>query len=240
MIKQYIKRAFNTCGFEVLKFSPHASSLARLMAGFGAHKIDIVFDVGANEGQFSTELRQAGFSGHIVSFEPLSEAHRRLTNLSRGDPKWNVHSRCALGDRNGTVEINVAGNSVSSSIFPMLDLHSSAAPDSVYIRTETVPLLTLDDVAGRYLEDMTAPFLKVDTQGYEWLVLDGANMLLTKLRGIQMELTTIPLYEGQRLWRESIDRLEDAGFSLWSLQPAFVDPRDGRTLQWDGLFFREK
>ena len=57
MIKQYLKRAFNSCGFEVLKFNPHASSLARLMAGFGAHKIDIVFELGVNEWNGNRELQ---------------------------------------------------------------------------------------------------------------------------------------------------------------------------------------
>jgi len=53
-----------------------------------------------------------------------------------------------------------------------------------------------------------------------------------------MELSLVPLYEGQRLWRECIERLEAEGFLLWALQPVFVDPATGRTLQWDGLFFR--
>ena len=103
---------------------------------------------------------------------------------------------------------------------------------------ETAPLITLDSVAPPYLEGAKAPFLKIDTQGYEWQVLDGAHATLPKVRGIQMELSLVPLYEGQRLWRECIERLEAEGFVVWALQPVFVDPANGRTLQWDGLFFR--
>jgi hypothetical protein len=143
-----------------------------------------------------------------------------------------------LGDRIGEIELNISGNSVSSSILPMLAAHSSAAPESDYLGHESAPLITLDSVAPPYLDGAQAPFLKIDTQGYEWQVLDGALATLPKVRGIQIELSLIPLYEGQHLWRESIERLEAEGFTLWRLQPAFDDPANGRTLQWDGLFFR--
>jgi hypothetical protein len=120
----------------------------------------------------------------------------------------------------------------------MLAAHSNAAPESVYQGKETVPLTTLDLMLPTYLEQASAPFLKIDTQGYEWQVLDGAKQVLPKIRGIMMEISFIPLYGDQRLWRECVDRLQADGFTLWSLEPVFVDPVNGRTLQMDALFFR--
>jgi hypothetical protein len=90
------------------------------------------------------------------------------------------------------------------------------------------------------LKGAQAPFLKMDTQGYEWHVRDGAVAILSKVRGIQMELSLVQLYEGQRLWRECIERLEAEGSAVWILQPMFFDPITGRTLQYDGLFFRPR
>lgn len=237
-IKQGIKRGLNAAGIEVHRFHPDTSTLAQLMIALGNFNIDLVLDIGANEGQFSNELRAGGYPKRIVSFEPLSAAHNRLLQASSGDKNWQVHPRCALGSGTGEVELNVSGNSVSSSILPMLAMHSKAAPESTYLERETVTMTTLDLVAPQYLDGASAPFLKIDTQGYEWHVLDGARRILPQVRGIQIELSLVPLYEGQRLWRESIERLEGEGFVLWSLQPAFVDPANGRSLQWDGLFFR--
>jgi hypothetical protein len=137
------------------------------------------------------------------------------------------------------VEINIAGNSVSSSILPMLESHKAAAPASVYMGKETVAIQTLDAVAPQYLRNAQAPFLKIDTQGFEWEVLNGARDTLPNIRGLLLELTLSPLYGGQHLWRETIERLEAEGFSLWALQPGFTDPINGRTLQVDGMFFRE-
>lgn len=201
-------------------------------------EIDVVLDVGANTGQFTSEIRQGGYAGRIVSFEPLSHAHAVLQKASEGDQLWDVYPRCALGDHDGEVEINIAGNSQSSSILPMLESHRSAAPESAYQGKEIVPIKTLDAIVGQYLKDAHAVFLKIDTQGFEWQVLDGARDTLPQVKGILVELSLVPLYEGQHLWKEMIDRLEAAGFTLWAFKPVFSDQVSGRTLQVDGLFFR--
>lgn len=210
----------------------------QLLRGFNRFGVDLVLDVGANVGQYAQQIRASGFTGRIVSFEPLSDAHARLTAAAAGDAGWSVHQRCAIGDSDGTAQINIAGNSVSSSVLPMTAAHSAAAPDSTYVGRETTPVVRLDAVAGPYLATARQPFLKIDTQGYEWHVLAGAADTLARLRGVQCELSLVVLYDGQRLWRETIDRLERAGFTLWTLQTGFGDPHDGRTLQCDAIFFR--
>lgn len=210
----------------------------QLKRGFDAFGVDLVFDVGANTGQFAREIRDSGFKGHIVSFEPLSAAHRELAVAAASDPLWSVHERCALGDREGLVALNIAGNSVSSSILEMAAAHAAAAPESAYVGHEETALTTLDSVAQKYLGGSQRPFLKIDTQGFEWQVLTGAEQTLPSIHGVLCELSLVVLYEGQHLWRDMIDRLEAAGFTLWGLQPGFMDRR-GRNLQSDAIFFRE-
>lgn len=236
--KNAIKKMFRNCGLEIHGFTPGASPTAQLISSLRKFNIDLVLDVGANQGQFASEIRSGGYSGNIISFEPLSTVHVALKQASEGDAKWNVHPRCALGDHNGEVEINIAGNSASSSLLPMLESHLSAAPHTVYVGKELVPLLTLDSVVPNYIAKSKNPFLKIDTQGFEWAVLDGAENVLPYMRGILLELSLIPLYKGQRLWQEMIGRLEQEGFTLWALQPGFTDPFNGRTLQVDGIFYR--
>jgi FkbM family methyltransferase len=234
-----IKGVCRRLGLEVHRYNANASPTAQIVSALKNFGIDFVFDIGANRGQFASELRNGGYSGEIVSFEPLSAAHAALQIASKNDAKWCVYPRCALGDRNGEIEINVAGNSVSSSILPMLESHEKAAPLSVYQGTEIVNIKTLDAVAAEYSSIGRTSFLKIDTQGFEWQVLNGARDTLPNIRGVLLELTLSPLYEGQHLWRETIDRLESEGFLLWALQPGFTDPVDGRTLQADGIFFRQ-
>jgi FkbM family methyltransferase len=202
------------------------------------HRIDLVFDVGANTGQFGGQLRELGYAGRIVSFEPSSAAHAQLTAAARHDPLWEVASPMAIGSENGEIELNVSGNSVSSSVLPMLETHSSAAPTSAYVGSEKVPLRTLDCVADGYLRPESELFLKIDTQGYEDRVLRGASTVLKRTKGLQLELSLVPLYDGGRPFDELLAELKGAGFELWNVTPAFIDPVRGRLLQIDATLFQ--
>jgi len=236
--KRILKHTFRKIGYEITRYTPSVSPTSQIVSSLQTFEIDLVFDIGANQGQFASDIRSGGYEGSIISFEPLSEAHRVLERRSNGDSQWHVHARCALGARDGEAEINIANNSVSSSLLPMLANHVSVAPHTAYVGTETVPLRTLDSVAGEYLHRSQMPFLKIDAQGFEWAVLDGALNVLRDVRGILVELSLLPLYEGQHLWQETIVRLEREGFVLWALQPEFTDPNNGRTLQLNGIFTR--
>ena len=225
-------------GIEVHRYNILQSFDARLLGMLTMHSVDLVIDVGANDGGYATGLRQCGYRDHILSFEPLLAAHAAATRAAAGDPKWMVAPRCALGNSPSTLEINVAGNSKSSSLLPMLKSHLDAAPHSRSVTSESVPVLRLDDIGLPSLKVAIRPYLKIDTQGYELPVLEGAILTLERCVGVQAELSLVPLYEGQTLYREIIKWLELRGFELWSLIPGFSDPVSGRMLQMDGIFFR--
>jgi hypothetical protein len=83
-----------------------------------------------------------------------------------------------------------------------------------------------------------ATLIKIDTQGYERQVLEGGPRCLEQARLVLLELSTVPLYEGQWLWADGIAYLNQRGFDLWFLYPDFTDPTSGRVLQYNGLFAR--
>ncbi len=203
-----------------------------------AHSVNVVLDVGANVGQFGSALRRSGYKGTIVSFEPLSAARVQLRAAAGRDPLWKIADQVALGATDGQVDLNIAANSASSSVLPMLKRHSDAAPESVYVGSERVPLKKLDDLAQAHLDDRSTVFLKIDTQGYEDKVLEGGRRTLERSIGLCVELSFVPLYGGQLLFKEMVPRLEALGFELWNVTPALIDANDGRLLQVDGTFFR--
>lgn len=135
--------------------------------------------------------------------------------------------------------MNIAGNSVSSSALAMLQSHVEAAPRSACVSTERVPLSRLDIMAPDYLQPGSVPFLKIDTQGYEDRVLDGATDFLSRVIGLQLELSFVPLYEGQQLFHTMVERMRALGFSIWAIWPGFHNPHSGRMLQVDVTFFRD-
>ena len=237
--KDLIKKLFNIFGLEVYRLQPHSDPGTQLIAAMNKVKTNIVLDIGANIGQFASEIRRKGYEGKIVSFEPVEYARKKLVKSSSKDPNWIVHEKTAIGNTNGFIDINISKNSVSSSILNMLDAHSDAETNSIYIGKEKTPISTLDSVANIYLDELSNCFLKVDTQGYEWQVLDGASSILKKSKGIICELSLVSLYDNQHLWIDIIQRLEKEGFILWSLIKGFTDKRDGRSLQVDGVFLKK-
>jgi FkbM family methyltransferase len=238
MLKDQVKSAIRGLGFDVRRYTPASSDAAQLKAMLSSNSVNVVFDVGANTGQFGKLLRGLGYRGRIVSFEPLSAAREQLLKESRNDPTWEVAPQAAIGDEEGEIEIHIAENSQSSSVLDMLDTHASAAPESRYVGKEKVPLRRLDSLLPNYLKQDSVAFLKIDTQGYEDRVLKGAEGVFDRIAGLQLELSLVPLYAGQRLFDELIDQVTASGFKLWAMSQVFVDPHTGRMLQVDATFFR--
>jgi FkbM family methyltransferase len=237
-VKQFVKSGLRGLGLDVRRYNGAYAPDAQLANTLDRLGVDVVFDVGANVGQYAQLLRRLGYARTIVSFEPLSDAHAACVAASAHDAGWQVAPRAAIGGSDGEIQINIAGNSVSSSVRPMLDRHADAAPASRYTGQETVPLQRLDTVASAWLAPGAVAFLKIDTQGFEDAVLDGAPGLLACAAGVQIELSLMPLYEGQPLIDAMIARLHRAGFELWTMWPGFADPATGRLLQVDAIFVR--
>ena len=225
-------------GFELRRFSVEQSENARFISMLRTYNVNLIFDIGANAGQFGVLLREIGFDGKIISFEPLSDAREILLNISKNDPLWQIALQTAIGEENGEIEIQIAENSYSSSVLDMLDTHVRAAPDSKYIGKEKVALRTLDSIAPDYMDSNSIAFIKIDTQGYETQVMNGAKKLMSHIVGLQVEISLVPLYKGQCLFDEMLKKLKNDGFELWSISTVFSDPNTAQVLQVDATFFR--
>jgi FkbM family methyltransferase len=217
-------------GVDISHYRPFA---ARVVARLAEAEVPMVIDVGASRGQFATELWRHGYRGEIVSFEPVEEAFEQLASAAAGDSRWTCH-RMALGAVAEEAPIHVASNLASSSLLEMAGGHRSGAPLVSVVGLETVRVVRLDDV----LDEERPCLLKLDVQGYEDRVLDGAPRTLARAVLLQCELCTGDLYSGQASVRGVVDRLDDLGFELVDLEPVFRDGVDGRVLAVDVLFAR--
>jgi FkbM family methyltransferase len=235
-----IKSIAKMLGCTIQRISPYTNSALRLSMLLRNLDASVVMDIGANEGQFAADLRAAGYRGRIVSVEPLSAAHAALTRAAANDSQWTIAERCAVGAAAGKATLHVAGNSVSSSLREMTAVHLDAAAYSKYVGTEEVRVVTLADLIAQYAGASDARvFVKLDVQGHERDVLDGAGERLDTIGGIQLELSLTELYAGQALMPAQVEFLAAHGLSLWSLDRGFMDGRTGRLLQCDGTFVRE-
>jgi FkbM family methyltransferase len=230
-VRRLGRRTANRLGFDIDR-DPFPPRLIRLCVAAG---VDTVVDVGANTGQYAGMLRAAGFAGRVVSCEPLSAPYRKLAAAAARHSTWEaVHT--ALGDRDGTIMLHVAGNSQSSSVLDMLPAHLAAAPESRYVGVEEAPLTTVDELCERYRVEPARCLLKLDVQGYEGHVLAGAAGVLRRLAAVQVELSLAPLYDTQPLMLDVVTQLAGYGLDLWAIEPGFTDFSSGRMLQCDGVF----
>ena len=238
IIKKALKKTLKIFN---LRLSYYDKSKTRYSKIIHAYNISVVFDVGANVGQFGLELLQDNFSGKIISFEPTIDAYFKLEKLSRKYPNWTVHERVALGERDGAVKINVAGNSAeSSSVLDMGSAHKESAPYSKYVSKEDVKLITLDSVFSDYVTANDEVLVKIDVQGYEERVLTGAIDSIKKVRAVKLECSLVSLYEGDKTYEFYFDWLKKLGFVLFDLEAGHAHPITGRLLQFDAVFIREK
>jgi FkbM family methyltransferase len=201
------------------------------------HGVKTVLDIGANKGQFGVELRQQGYRGRLISFEPLSTAHGILAAAANGDSEWTVAPAMALGESEGNADIHVSKNLASSSLLPVLETSINAADTSAQVATETVKVERLDKVVE---PSWQTPFaIKLDTQGFELHVLRGGPQTLARTAVVITEMSLVPLYEGGASFVDLYRYLEQAGFRCISLAQGFCDNQRHELLQVDGVFVRD-
>jgi FkbM family methyltransferase len=238
--KHELRKILWKSGYDLVKISPQTHMFARKKKIFSVYKIDTVIDIGANAGQFAQHVRrEVGFEGLILSFEPLSTAFKLLNANADNDCFWKVFNY-ALGDVEGKHEINIAANSYSSSILDMLSPHLKSAPDSKYLGKETIQIKTLDSVFKPLCENARNIYLKIDTQGFEKRVLRGAEKSLAYIDTVQIEMSLVPLYDGEPVVNEILQIMTQNGYTLIGVEQGLSDPNGAQLLQMDGFFHRFK
>lgn len=232
-VKAAARSVLRRLGVEAIRYAPRNFLELRRPLLLDEERIDVVLDVGAGDGGWAGELRERGFSGRIVSFEPLPESFTALD--ARRDGDWQAH-RLALGAEPGRRELRVSANRVSSSLLPMAERHLRTAPESAVTGAVEVEVARLDDVDA--VRPGERAYLKIDVQGAELDVLSGAVRSLAAVRLLEAELSTVTLYEGQALIGEVIQHVQREGFDLIVLERAFRDRETGDVLQVNGVFRR--
>ena len=213
LVKAPLRNFLRARGYDVVR-GPN-------LHGFLASRsVDLVVDVGGNDGGYGWFLRKWGYHGKILSFEPTSRAFSRLETKIYSDPAWKA-VKVAVGAEPGSGSIKVSDDDRFSSFNALTDEGRAYDPHAAVAVEETVEIVTLDD----YLRPIETkrPFLKIDTQGFERQVLDGAEDFLKRCVGVQLELPIQHLYEGVWSLQEALSYMETRGFMLAQVTP--TNPR---------------
>lgn len=176
----------------------------------------VVFDVGAHEGWFLHSWKDWCPQAEIHAFEPAVEAYERSIELYGGDPSLHFNN-VAVARTAGLLDLNVMeGSRVSSSFlapvektWKEIDYHTGA------ITRRPVGVIALDD----YARDIASIYLiKIDVQGFELEVLEGATKTLARTDYVFVESAIRPLYEGAPRFTQVYDWLVAHGFHLIAMR----------------------
>ncbi|MCX6702141.1 MAG: FkbM family methyltransferase [Candidatus Zambryskibacteria bacterium] len=199
----------------------------------------VIFDVGAANGETVVRYEKIFVQSEIYCFEPFKEFFENLKNNHKNVRAYNT----ALGNKNGKVNFHVNPSLGSSSILPT----DKRGPDNWWagvLETKEIieiPIMTLD----KFTRDNSIDhidILKLDTQGTEYEIIEGATETLKKTKLIFTEITVIPTYEGQKEIDEIIKILRLNGFYIHNFYDIWLGKgkNRGRIRQLDAIFLNEK
>ena len=185
-------------------------------------QISLAIDVGANSGQWFSEFRRAGFTCPVWSFECDPRALSILESLqsdSHLSKDWKIYP-FALSNVDGTADFyqwSVASGQSStkplSTDNPYFQTTKNEHIEQVTVETKRLDaVLTADDLKNERC------LLKIDVQGAEIGVLQGAGELLSQFCAIELEVGLTEFYDGNSLIEDAIAFLRPRGFEPLTIQ----------------------
>jgi len=203
-MRRLIRRGFRYAGFQ-RRIAPDFVDV------MNEHDINVVLDVGANDGDYGREIRDRGYKGLIVSFEPNPKVYDRLKALIASDSNWLAYPY-ALGEEDGEAQLSVAENDAMSSFKGLTEFgqDTGAKPTA----TVKAKIARLDTFLNEHPELMKKVYLKIDTQGFEMEVLRGAGNMLTRIAAVQAEIALVHTYADELDWLAIVSWMRDQQFEV--------------------------
>jgi len=178
---------------------------------------DIFVDVGANIGLFTLLAGHlVGPSGRVLAFEPCSSTFNRLLrNVRRNGMSHISCYRLALSNT-----VGVARLSASRSGFDAWNSLAGSLTEGIFDE-ESVPTTTWDAFAARYPDYSSLEMMKIDVEGWEMCVLEGAQALLRSALAphLQVEFTPANALAAGHSCEELFERIRDFGYRLYRYVP---------------------
>lgn len=195
----------------------------RLKKIISEYKIDCIFDVGANVGQYRDFLRKiVEYDGLIISFEPDPKNISEMKERKKEDKKWIVMD-FALGKERTILDFHIMEKSVFNSFLKpdhsktSLYNEGNSVINKIKVEVKRIDEIIeiIADLKKQYhFENM---FLKLDTQGFDLDVFEGATNCLDQIRGIQAEVSMIPIYKKMPTFEISMNVFKSKGFEVSGL-----------------------
>lgn len=186
-----------------------------------------IFDVGAYKGDFALLSKKVWKNSEIICFEPLTEQVKLLKEIAVNTPKMKVIEG-VVGEEKKIIEFNEA-ETASSCLNEQID--------QGFLKTQK-NMNTLVNYISDY--NLNKPnLIKIDTQGYEYQVLLGAEDILGDVDVILAELNFIDIHKNVFLAADVINFLDKKNFVLYDIAEIHRRPIDNAVWQTDFIFIKK-
>lgn len=194
-------------------------------------------DIGAHEGLFTKSINDWCGISKAILVEPIPEKAQVLNRLFTS-PQYQIYV-CALSSKNGVEKfrINEGFNATSSLLKIKRGISELSKLNLGKERQIEIQTKTLDDILSSSSLNFI-DLLKIDVQGAEHLVFEGAKKALNIVSMIWIEVSFKPLYDGSSTFENIYNYLSQTGYILAELEPGFRGP-NGELLQADALFIKK-
>lgn len=198
-----------------VSYHPPPGTLDRHLHDFLSQmEINVVLDVGAFVGNYAAGLREIGYTGRIISFEPFPASYDQLHAKMRHDPLWSGQL-FGLSDENREATLQTHDRGDFNSLLALRpDAERAYSLDSSRRGQATVQLRRLDALLPPLIEGVREPrvFLKMDTQGHDVSVVKGAAGVLDKIVGLQSEMPAVQIYDGMPSMVDGLNYYAGCGY----------------------------
>ena len=225
-MKIIIKKLFNFFGYNLNKKKKNF---------FLQNKIDLIIDVGAHKGEFALSVLKENFKGKIISFEPQNKIYNIIKNKSKKYKSWIVHYKCGIGKKNENLFMNIMKETTCSSFLKPTKNLFNIDPTTKILKKEKSKIFSLNFLFTNTYKLKKKTFLKIDTQGFDKFVLDGASRILNKILFVQLELSIDPLYKNEKNYMKMIHYMKKRGFIIWKFGDN-IENSIGKTMSFDIIF----
>ena len=233
-LKKYLKGLVHRFGYDVRKINNKNSLRISLAQSYSlisllGFKPQTVIDVGVANG--TQELYEAFPDSYFLLIEPLNDFEPQLQAILkryRGS-----YILAAAGADTGKVTFNVHQNHLAGS-----SLFKESMGVEADGREITVPMIKIDDVLLE--KNLDGPYLiKVDVEGAELAVLDGAQKTLRKAEVVVLEVSLFYFRKGAPDLYDVLVYMKDRGFVAYDIILGWNRPLDNALGQVDIVFVKK-
>lgn len=215
-LKRGIKQIFRRFGYQLSRIPTSPMGVFALQSELIKAKEPVILDIGAHVGRVARIYRDQFPLASIHCFEPFPQSFQLLSNSAEGDPRIFCYKK-AVSEVKGTAVFNANLYSSTNSLLKTDERGASFwgeglldTTSQVEVSTTTVDTFCVE--AGISHIDI----LKMDVQGAEFSVLEGAKDMLANQRIslIYTELIMCPTYKGQHKIHEYLSFLDSFGYDF--------------------------